>query len=116
VIEGIDRSGVLGILMEMNNTLEKVSANNIGFRPLIGIDAPASRYASRSALDSIVGPTFGLVGDSIKVMGAASNQFEWAPSDTRAIRRLIPGQNLSFLRNGFDVLEKEINSQLGVTK
>lgn len=113
IIEGIDRSGTLGVLMEMNNTLEKVSANSLGLRPLIGISAPASRYASRSAVDSIVGPTFGLVGDAVKAMGAASNEFEWSDSDTRTFRRLIPGQNLSFLRQGFDVLEKEISSSLG---
>ncbi len=109
VMEGIDRSGALGILMEMNNTLEKISSNSIGMRPLIGINVPASRYASRSQLDSMAGPTFGLAGDAIKVMGAATNQYEWTDSDIRAIRRLIPGQNLSFLRQGFDVLEREVS-------
>lgn len=108
VMEGIDRSGALGILMEFNNTLEKVSANSYGLRPLVGVNAPASRYASRTALDSMVGPTFGLAGDAIKVMGAATNEYEWTDSDIRAIRRLIPGQNLSFLRQGFDALEKEV--------
>ena len=108
IMEGIDRSGSLGILMEFNNTLEKVSANNLGLRPMLGVSAPASRYATRSALDSLVGPTFGLAGDAVKVMGAATNQYEWTDSDIRAIRRLIPGQNLSFLRQAFDQLEKEV--------
>ena len=116
VMEGIDRSGMLGILMEMNNTLEKISSNAIGLRPLVGIDAPSSRYASRSALDSAVGPTFGLVGDITKVAGAATGNYEWAPSDSRAIRRLLPGQNLSFIRQGFDKLEQEINDLTGVGK
>ena len=114
VIEGIDRSGALGVLMELNNTMEKVSANNIGLRPLLGVDAPASRYASRSALDSMVGPTFGLAGDAIRVMGAATNQYEWSKSDTRALRRLLPYQNLSFIRQGFDKVEEQINHEIGV--
>lgn len=108
ITEGIDRSGAMGILMEFNNTLEKVSSNNLGLRPLLGVSAPASRYASRSMLDSLVGPTFGLAGDITKVANASTSQHEWTDSDTRAIRRLIPGQNLSILRQGFDLIEKEI--------
>lgn len=109
VMEGIDRSGAIGIIMEANNTLEKVSANNIGLRPILGISQPASRYASRSALDSMVGPTFGLSGDILKAFGAATDGYEWSDSDTRTLRRLIPGQNLSFIRQGFDKLEKEVS-------
>jgi hypothetical protein len=107
IAEGIDRSGMLGILMEFNNTAEKISSNSVGFRTMLGVGAPASRYATRSALDSMAGPTFGLAGDFIKTMGAATNQYEWSDSDIRAIRRLIPGQNLTFIRQGFDQLEKE---------
>jgi len=108
IAEGIDRSGVLGILMEMNNTMEKISSNTYGLRPMLGVSAPASRYASRTALDSAVGPTFGLAGDLIDIMGAATNQREWSEADTRALRRLLPGQNLSILRQGLDEIEKVI--------
>lgn len=108
VAEGIDRSGMLGILMEANNTMEKISGNTYGLRPMLGVSAPASRYASRSALDSAVGPSFGLIGDILKVATAATDQRDWADSDTRAIRRLIPGQNLSILRQGLDKLEQEL--------
>ena len=108
VTEGIDRSGMLGILMEVNNTTEKLSGNNIGIRKLMGVASPASRYASRSALDSAVGPTWGLAGDMIKIASAASGESEWKESDTRAVRRLIPAQNLSLLRQLFDKLEEGI--------
>ena len=108
VMEGIDRSGALGILMEANNTLEKISGNHFGLRPLIGINAPASRYAARSALDSAVGPTFGLAGDVIKAASAVTGERDWTDADTRAFRRLLPGQNLSFLRQGLDRIEEEL--------
>jgi hypothetical protein len=108
VMEGIDRSGALGILMEANNTLEKISGNHFGLRPLVGINAPASRYAARSALDSAVGPTFGLAGDVIKAASAVTGEREWTDADTRAFRRLLPGQNLSFLRQGLDRIEEEL--------
>lgn len=109
VAEGIDRSGMLGIFMEANNTIEKISGNTYGFRPMLGINAPASRYASRSALDSALGPTFGLAGEVVKIAGAATDQRDWTDSDTRALRRLLPGQNLSILRQGLDEVEKTIS-------
>jgi len=106
ITEGIDRSGMLGIYMEANNTMEKISGNSIGMRPLLGINAPASRYASRSALDSAVGPTFGLLGTLVAIAGGATGDRPWEQSDTRALRRLLPGQNLSLFRQIIDkVLE-----------
>lgn len=108
IMEGIDRSGALGHLMEINNTLEKISGNNYGLRPLVGVSAPASRFASRNALDSAVGPTFGLLQDMFKGVNAVTGQSEWTDADTRAFRRLIPGQNLTGLRpllRGLDVIE-----------
>jgi hypothetical protein len=108
VMEGIDRSGMLGMLMEANNTIEKISGNNYGLRPMIGLNAPASRYASRSALDSLVGPTFGLMGTVIETAGAATGQRDWEASDTRAFRRLLPGQNLSIIRQGLDKIEESV--------
>jgi hypothetical protein len=109
VAEGIDRAGILGYLMEINNTVEKVSGNNYGLRPLFGVSAPAARYASRNALDSVIGPTFGLMQDGFKAMSAITGEREWSDSDTRAIRRLLPGQNLSVLRQGFDIIEQSVS-------
>lgn len=113
VIEGIDRSGALGILMEANNTVEKVSANNLGLRPLFGVSSPASRYASRSAQEALMGPTFGsTVSTTMRVLGAASADYEWSEGDTSALRRLIPYQNLSIIRKGFDKIEETANEAL----
>lgn len=114
VMEGIDRSGMLGVLMEVNNTMEKISSNNAGLRPLLGVSAPASRYASRSVAEGAMGATFGLLGDTIKTMNGLSSGHEWSESDTRALRRILPGQNLSIIRNGFDEIEAGVNQSLGV--
>ena len=105
LLEGIDRSGMLGIFMEMNNTLEKITGNRAGLRPGVGINTPASRYASRSVVDSAVGPTFGLVGDMVKIMSAFTGERDWTESDTRTLRRLAVGQNLSVFRQLIDQME-----------
>jgi hypothetical protein len=109
VAEGIDRSGALGSIMEINNTLEKLSNNGIGLRPLLGIEAAASRFVSRSMSENILGPTLGsLLDTSLRVSNAGLTPGDWTDADTRAIRRLIPYQNLFFIRQGLDRIEQEI--------
>lgn len=108
VTEGIDRSGVTGIIMEMNNTVEKLSNNNFGLRPMLGIATPASRFASRSQAEAFLGPTFGsLLATSMKVAGGVSGG-DVAESDIRAIRRLLPYQNLLIFRQGLDKVEQSL--------
>lgn len=106
ITEGIDRSGSLGVIMEINNTIEKISNNNFGLRPLIGASAPSSRFASRNRSEALLGPTFGsFLSTTLVVAGAGSDANEWKDSDTRALRRLIPGQNLMLLRQILDEIE-----------
>ena len=107
--EGIDRSGLTGSIMEINNSLEKVSSNTMGLRPLLGIETPASRFASRDAAETWLGPTFGsLLSTALKVSGAAASG-DWKDSDTRALRRLLPYQNLAIIRQGIDKMETSVN-------
>ena len=109
MIEGIDRSGSLGAIMEINNTIEKMSSNSIGLRPILGVETPAARFAARSAVQSALGPTFGsLVDTTMRVTNAGLGEDDWVDSDTRAFRRLLPGQNLSIVRQGLDKIEESV--------
>ena len=109
VAEGMDRSGVLGAIGEFNNTVEKISSNSVGLRPLLGISAPASKQVSRSIAESALGPTFGsLLTTTIAASNAITSEGEMTDSDVRALRRLVPLQNLFYLRNEFDKVEKEL--------
>jgi hypothetical protein len=105
-MEGIDRSGVVGIIGEINNTIEKISGNNAGARALLGIDAPASRFVSRSVAESILGPTFGsLLSTTVAASNAITSEGPMTESDVRTLRRLVPLQNLFYLRRGFDAIQ-----------
>ena len=109
ITEGLDRSGALGILMEINNTIEKTSQNNFGLRPLLGIEVPAARFASRSQAEALLGPSFGsFLETTLRVAGATADDDEWTDSDTRAMRRLLPYQNLMILRQGLDKIEEQL--------
>ena len=112
VLEGVDRAGVAGWLFELNNMVEKFTRGKLGLSALSGKD-PMTRYASRNVVDSLLGPTAGRVEDAARLSGAMATG-EWRESDTRAMRRLLPYQNLFYLRRLFDAGEEGLQNTLGV--
>lgn len=109
VTEGIDRSGAIGIIGEISNTIEKISGNSLGLRPVLGIDAPASKQVSRTVSESLLGPTFGsLLSTTVAASNAITSDEPMTESDIRTLRRLIPLQNLFYLRHGFNEAEKAV--------
>ena len=100
---------MLGAIGEFSNTVEKISSNSVGLRPLLGISAPASKQVSRSIAESALGPTFGsLLTTTIAASNAITSEGEMTDSDIRAIRRIFPLQNLVYLRKGIDEVEKAV--------
>lgn len=112
IAEGIDQSGILAVLVEVNNTWEK--AGLPGFYRLMG-ETPASRYANRNLVGSLMGPTFGIAQDLAGMIRLLGNPDDLKESDIRAIRRLIPFQNIFYLRWLFDQMEGKAAEALGAT-
>lgn len=110
--EGIDRSGLVAWLYDANNIAEKLSRGTVGVNALIG-GPPMSRYASRSAMEAILGPTYGAAGNMVQVLGAAGAG-DWQATDTSALRRLLPYQNLFYIRHLLDKAENAVNAKIGV--
>ena len=101
-VEAFDRSGLIGWLMAVNNAAEKVTRGTVGLSAITG--EQVSRYASRNATASLLGPTLGTVQDILDVTGSTvSGDFQ--KSDARKLRQLIPGQNLFYLRDLFNQVE-----------
>lgn len=114
VREGIDRSGLTAWLSDANNIAEKVSRGRVGTSALFG-GPQMSRYASRSVLESVFGPTYGMLGNLTQLAGSAAAG-DWQSSDTHTVRRLMPYQNLIYLRGIFDEAEAGANDLFGVKK
>jgi hypothetical protein len=110
--EAFDRSGLLGVLQEGNNLVEKVSRGQLGLAALTG--KPISRYASRNTLQSVMGPTFGLAEDVLDIAGSAFDERPWTRRDTHRIRQVLPYQNLFQIRSAIDKVEAGINDAFGV--
>jgi hypothetical protein len=106
IAEGLDRSGMLAIPFEVNNIWEKIGGKGVytglqAMFPNATQRAPASRYASRNAVDALMGPTIGAVYDIQKLLSAGL-KMDLSPSDIDAMRRLTPGASLPFFRSLFE--------------
>jgi hypothetical protein len=111
---GIDRSGVLGWLMDINNISEKITGGSVGLSRLAG-GQTSSRYTNINSVGALIGPSFGLIQDLGQLAYAGGNG-EWTQKDSRTIRRLAPMQNVFYLRKLFDQVEAGVNSELGIQK
>lgn len=112
--EAISRGNLLGWFEEGNALASKVTRGGVDLYRLIGADKPLSRYASRSAMDQILGPSAGKIGGILSVGSAASKPSEWNESDSKALRRLVGGQNVFYVRRLFDQVEASGNNAFGI--
>lgn len=109
IFEAIDRSGVLGIFGE---------AINIGRKQLqLG---EVSRYKSRDAFGSVLGPTGGSAAELIslfnKINPLSSAKGEWTTKDASIIMKLMPLQNLFYLQSINRQLFHKAAEGLGATR
>lgn len=111
-VEGFDRSGLSGWLMEVNNVAEKISGQQFGLRPMAGQE-PATRSLNQSKADAVLGPTLGFISDATRIAGAPLRG-ELTRGDTRAIRNQLPGQNLFWFRHVFNAAHDSVDKALGI--
>lgn len=107
--EGVDRSGVTGSLYDINNIVEKLTRGQVGVNALRG-GPPMSRYASRNLTGALLGPSLGTLQDVGTTTGAIA-QGEASEADKRAMLRLIPAQNLFYLRSLLDKAAEDSSPQ-----
>ena len=105
-MNGIDRSGVLGIFMDVNNSIERLTNNSIGLRAAIGANRPYGTDSFDKA-GAILGPS---VGQLEKIYNIST---DWVSGQhnhhtARNVRRLIPLNNIFYLDGIFDSFEKGI--------
>ena len=116
VVNALDRSGLFGFLFDINNTIEKLSENTLGLAALTG--GETGRYSSRNKWGAVAGPTFGTGEEIFNILGsgltATLGDGEWKESDTKSLRRMIPFQNLFYMRGLFDKVQQGINDTFGI--
>lgn len=110
IYEGIDRSGMLGILGEVNNRFE--SLGGYGIRRAFGGDEK-SRFLENRGVGNMFGPLYGQIADAGTVISGTLGGRASPKETARAIRRMLPFQNLFYTRILFDKLEQGLLEQLG---
>ena len=94
IVDGIDRSGILGWFSDANRAVETLTGNRIGAKPLLG--ATEARPVSGQQVAGLAGPSAQQAYRALSV----TNDFlrDHPTSQTFSnMRRLIPGQNLPYL-------------------
>lgn len=118
--EAVSYSGIFALMSETNGLVEKATRGNIGVNALAG-SAPMSKFASRNAMGAIFGPTVGTVQDVFQVTGGIGMQIGSDPQgfterDLRALRRILPYQNLWYTRNLLNYVEKQSAEVMGISE
>ncbi len=85
--------------------MEKATRGKVGLNPLIG-NKPMSRYVSRNMIGALAGPSFGTVSDIKEIIGGVTSG-EFSKKELRMVRKMLPGQNLFYIRQLLSVLEEE---------
>jgi hypothetical protein len=109
--EALDNSGVLGVLMNADHAIEKMTSDRIGLSALTG--KPFRRYMNVNTMGAFLGPSLGKASDILDVVSAAFRG-KITDSDTHKIRKLIPLQNLFWARGMFNSAEHGINDAFGI--
>jgi hypothetical protein len=99
----VDRSGLATVPMEIFNMSDRLSTGSISAQ--LGMKQ-GSRYFYRNWMGSLMGPTFGYVDDFANLVQNAADG-NLSESDARRIRKLLPYQNMFYLRNAvFDPIQE----------
>ena len=114
VKEGLSRSGVLGWFDEANAIAAKSTRGGLDVYRMIGADKPLTRFSSQTVLSQLLGPSAGKVEATTKVTGAPFGEEGWSARDTANARRLVPFQNLFYLRRMLNEVENAGNQLFGV--
>jgi hypothetical protein len=109
---GLDRSGVATVPMELINMGDRLLDGRLSAS--IGLKQ-GSRYFYRNWAGTLMGPTFGYAGDVGSLMQNMVNSDGISEKDIHSLRRLLPYQNMFYLRQGINALEENVVKATGAT-
>lgn len=92
LVEAVDRSGIMGWVMDVNNGIERMTDYNIGINAALG-NKPPWNASRESQLGTMFGPTGSTLGNTEKVLRdfVTGDVDHWTYERGK---RLIPGNNL----------------------
>lgn len=111
LLNAIDRSGILGWFMDVNNSIEKVSDYKIGMRPFL-TEQQSYPVNARSKASAVLGPAASTTHNFFSVLGDIIKD-EVDEQTLRDTRFLFPSGNTFYLDPVYDgVFGGNVNRQL----
>ncbi|RKX22130.1 MAG: hypothetical protein DRP45_11645, partial [Candidatus Zixiibacteriota bacterium] len=107
---GLDRSGVATVPMELINMTDRLLDGSMSQQ--MGL-MQGSRYFYRNWAGTLMGPAAGYVGDAAKLSQNLINSDGVTERDIHSLRRLMPYQNMFYLRMGINEIEKNVTKATG---
>jgi hypothetical protein len=95
MINAVDRSGILGWSMDVNNALEKMSDYKLGMRPFL-TDQPQYNLPDTAKAGAVLGPGISNIMNATQVMGDVVT-FNADQSTADSARFLTPTGNIPYL-------------------
>ena len=109
VFRAVERSGIAGIFSDINGALEVASGGQLGLRPMMGIQQIVSdpNWAQRTG--AVAGP---VTNQWLQLVHAVSDPSATENEQARAIRYMIPYNNLWFWSDTFTRAQRTLQEQL----
>lgn len=101
----LDRSGIVALPMELFNIMNKMQGGEITKE--MGLEMKGLRYYDRDAFGAALGPGVGFAENVVRGVQGVTND-DFTQQDLHRLRRLVPFQNLFYLRLVIDWLENQI--------
>ena len=116
LLNAIDRSGVLGWFMDVNNSIEKVSDYKLGMRPFL-TDQNSYPVHSNAKISSIFGPSASAMLNAGEVLGDVLGN-EVDSQTSKNLRFIFPAGNLFYLDPVLDGVfgEGNVNRQSNINR
>jgi len=110
---GLDRSGIATVPMELINMTDRFLDGRLS--QSMGL-MQGSRYFYRNWAGTLMGPSFGYAGDIGALLQNLANSDGVTEKDIHSLRRLLPYQNMFYIRQLINDMEEEIVKQTGVPR
>lgn len=113
---GVDKSGIAGYLMDVDDVLYRLSGGSFGLDALTSSETARKRQYANSILTSLA-PTAGLIesiGHGSAGLMRLATEGRMNSKEVSSLRRIIPFQNSLMFRKAFDVAEDIARQKFGL--
>ena len=112
LFESIDRSGVMGYMLDINTMMGRLTGG-VNFTGMLGL-TESTRYRARSIIDTVGGPSMGTLDDYFRMMtdtapDALTGQL--GKDDFARVNRLIWYSKVPFVRSSMEFLKQAASEE-----